>query len=213
MRKIQCVGDIHGDFYRLKEIIKEHKGTTIVLGDVGIGFIHKYHNPTFIFDPTQPLMLEKITNFQCNREQMLFLRGNHDNVEMCRAHHNYLGEYGVYRGIFYVSGAFSVDRAFRTEGIDWWSEEELSMEQCYKALEMYKTTKPKIVISHDCPTNILSLIYSQIIPTRTGQLLQAMFEEHQPEKWYFAHHHKGWQGELKGTTFRCLDCYEIALVS
>jgi hypothetical protein len=212
MRQIQLVGDVHGEFSRFQKLINSFKGLTIQLGDLGIGFIHKYVNPAFCIDPNAPYYLTKVTDFQCNREQMVFIRGNHDNVKMCRDHHNYLGEFGVFKDIFYVSGGWSIDRAWRKEGLDWWADEELSMEQSYKALEMYAQVKPEIVISHDCPSSILALIHSQVIETRTGQLLESMLKEHRPKQWYFAHHHKGWQGDIEGTHFRCLDCFETVRI-
>lgn len=208
MRKIQLVGDVHGEFTRLQKIINKFKGTTIVLGDIGIGFIYKYLNPAFCIDPNVPYYLTKLTDIQCNREQMVFIRGNHDRPDMCRRHHNFLGEYGVYRDIFYISGAWSIDRAYRTEGLDWWPDEELNMKQCYKALEMYTEIKPDIVITHDCPTSILALLYSQLFKTRTGQLLESMLREHRPSQWYFAHHHVSWQKTIDGTYFKCLNCFE-----
>lgn len=208
MRKIQLIGDVHGEFTRLRKILNSFKGTSIQLGDLGIGFIHKYVNPAFCIDPSAPYMLSKITDIQCNREQMVFIRGNHDQPDMCRKHHNYLGEYGVFKDIFYISGGWSIDKAFRTEGVDWWPDEELDMKQCYEALRMYAEVKPDIVISHDCPTSILSLLHSQVIETRTGQLLETMLKNHQPSQWYFAHHHVKWESTINDTYFKCLDCFE-----
>jgi hypothetical protein len=208
MRKIQLVGDIHADFPRLQEIVYGFKGTTIVLGDVGLGFVHRYRNPAYSGDTDLPYLLETLSDCQFNREQMVFIRGNHDNPEFCRKHHNYLGEYGVFKDIFYVGGAWSIDKWARTEDVDWWPDEELSMEQAYACLDQYKATKPKIVISHECPSSVLPRLHSEVIETRTGQLLQAMQDAHQPEFWYFAHHHTSWRGTVNNTNFRCLDCYE-----
>lgn len=209
MSNIQLCGDIHGSFDSLQRIINSFKGLTIVLGDVGIGFVHQYVNPLFYLDKDAPYKLTTLTNFEVNREQLVWIRGNHDNPDMCRKHHNYLGEYGVFQGIFYISGAWSIDRDYRKEGVDWWADEELTMEQCYDALDLYKQTKPRIVISHDCPKRVLSLIYhSNAIETRTGQLLDSMFEQWKPKQWIFAHHHLSFKASVQGTEFRCLDCHE-----
>lgn len=206
------VGDIHGQFDSLVKIIYSVKDVVVQLGDLGIGFLHEYVNPAFYLDKDAPYHLTKLTDFQYDRKKFVFLRGNHDWPQMCREHHNYLGEFGVFKDVFYISGAWSIDCAWRKEGKDWWADEELSMEQCYNALEMYTKTKPDIVISHDCPTSVLSMLHSQIIETRTGQLLETMLKEHRPKHWYFAHHHVGWQGDIQGTHFRCLNCFETVRI-
>jgi len=211
-RNIQLVGDIHGQFDLLLKIIRAHKGITIQLGDLGIGFIHKYVNPMFFIDKDAPYMLSKLTNFEYDRRKFIYIKGNHDNPEICRAHKNYLGEYGVFKDIFYISGAWSIDRNTRTEGVDWWPDEELSMKQCYKAFDMYKETKPEIVISHDCPSLILNRLHVHVIETRTGQLLNSMLSEHKPKHWYFAHHHMYFEETLADVHFKCLNCNETVII-
>ena len=206
------VGDIHGGFETLQKFIYQAKDTVIQLGDLGIGFKGYKTNLAWHFDMDQPFQIPYLSNFEYDKRKFVFIRGNHDNPDMCRKHKNYLGEWGVFKKIFYISGAWSIDRAWRKEGLDWWADEELTMEQSYKALDMYLLTKPEIVISHDCPTSILKMLHSEIIETRTGQLLQSMFDKHQPKNWYFGHHHKAWQGELFGTKFRCLDCFETVKI-
>lgn len=208
MRNIQLVGDIHGNFDKLRKLVYSFKGTTIQLGDLGIGFIEERVNPTWSLEVGQPYMIRSLTDIRFNREQMVFLRGNHDHPEKCREHPNYLGEYGMYKDVFYISGAWSIDRDCRTEGVDWWPDEELTIKQGYEALEMYKKAKPNIVISHDCPSLILNRLHAHVIETRTGQLLSAMLVEHHPKHWYFAHHHMHFEETIMGVHFKCLNCNE-----
>lgn len=91
------IGDVHGKFDRYGEILTGLP-CSIQLGDMGIGFGLDDLFPKA--DPTKHR----------------FLRGNHDNPELCRRHPNYLGDFGFEFGIFFISGAFSVDRHLRTMG-------------------------------------------------------------------------------------------------
>jgi hypothetical protein len=141
-----------------------------------------------------------------------FIRGNHDNPFVALRHPNYLGDYGYIEklDLFYVSGAASVswDRAHRTEGLDWWPEEELSYSQAEKAFELYKEKKPSLVISHDAPVEVplkmRFLTPDRTEPSITNQLLQFMFETHQPKKWAFGHWHISRRVVIKGTIFHCV---------
>lgn len=112
--------------------------------------------------------------------------------------------------IFFVRGAWSIDRKYRAEGVDWFPEEELNQKQANQAIDDYIKAKPDFVVSHCCPDEFvpnLRLMYGsgKKIPTLTGAMLQAMFDAHKPKLWVFGHFHQDVVKELKGTTFVCLD--------
>lgn len=145
--------------------------------------------------------------------QHKFIRGNHDNPSLCQQHPNYLGEWGYLSlpKLFYVSGAYSIDRAARMAGIDWWSEEQLSQEELGKALAEYVLVKPEIVVSHDCPISLTqTMLRDAIMPgypvvgSRTGHALQAMLDVHRPDIWIFGHYHVNIIKKIKHTEFVCL---------
>lgn len=129
-------------------------------------------------------------------DQHKFFRGNHDNPALCRMHHNYLGDWGYHskNDMFWVSGGYSIDRHTRTIGIDWWEDEELSTGVLMDVLQYYADVKPKIMITHECPSVIkesaLSNPGKRNITSRTELALQAMYEVHQPELWVYGHHHQ-----------------------
>lgn len=205
-------GDLHGhlDLFRRKAK-EQHKlhphDTQIVVGDIGLGF-PKSQSDVF-------------------PEYVRIIRGNHDSPEVCRKHPNYLGEFGheVIDGfkVFWVGGAWSIDRNLRIEGRDWWSDEELNIAQLTEALELYEQVKPEIMITHDGPEIATMELLNRftlgawdrkpIIPTRTGQGLQAMFEAHKPEQWFFGHWHVDWSLTLRGTKFRCLNEFSKVEIS
>jgi Icc-related predicted phosphoesterase len=108
-----------------------------------------------------------------------------------------------------IRGARSIDQSQRTEGVDWFRDEELSMQQCEAVLTMVDEYKPKIILSHDCPTEIGVLITGENKKSRTDQMLQACFDRHQPELWIHGHFHVHHEAQMKGTKFLGLGELEI----
>ena len=140
--------------------------------------------------------------------------GNHDNMPKLTQH--FLGDYGAHTipleagffEFFFARGAFSVDRDRRVEGVNWWPNEELNESQAYAALDCYKSMRPKIAITHDCPTEIVPLVATLDLdcePSITNSLLQSCFDIHPPSIWIFGHHHRNWYFQHdRGTTFVCV---------
>jgi predicted phosphohydrolase len=189
--EILLIGDIHGDFVNYYKIINNFKNfKSIQLGDMGIGFgIEQDHAKKF------PIPLKH-----------KFIRGNHDNPSVCRKHKNYLGDYGITKdGIFYVSGAFSIDKEQRTIGIDWWDDEELSIRQMEDVISLYEKEKPEFVISHSQPNEFVDEVCSPNFKSKTQDCFSEMFKIHQPEKWISGHLHKNVKMFIQNTEFICVD--------
>lgn len=189
------IGDVHGKFEQFFQITNHFKNEDICqIGDFGVGFPnHPY-----------PLKME---------ERIKWIRGNHDDPNISRNHPNYLGDYGYIEsnGIFYLSGAWSIDWQHRIKGLTIWDDEELSYSELSKAMALYVEKKPKILISHDCPDEVAFQILKgrHQIKTRTSQALQAMFEQHIPSVHCFGHWHESFEANIKGCEFRCLAELEI----
>jgi len=191
------VGDVHGEFREYRRRLKSFgESPSIQLGDMGFGF---GHNDEYGAPP-----------------QHKFIRGNHDKPDDCAKIPNYLGDYGYLpdEDIFFVSGAFSVDYMYRTMGADMWEDEELHRCQMDKALELYSEVKPKIVCTHDCPIQLLSLMYKykRIIKTKTGAFFDELFDIHKPQAWVFGHHHRSHRYSVDGTEFFGLGILEAVKV-
>ena len=182
------IGDIHGNFPCLNP---DPAKSYLQVGDLGLGF------------PNHPYPNSFSDNFK-------FIRGNHDNPEVCRNHPNYLGEYGykVEQDLFYLSGAFSVDFKSRTMGIDIWEDEELAWGTLLKATDLYKQIKPRILVAHECPTLVKYELFKNHFKmgfrNRTADALQAMFESHQPELMIFGHYHINKRQKFWNTDCVCL---------
>lgn len=193
----KVIGDIHGNM----KVLKNHSDY-LQLGDFGIGFR----------GTTVPDRLHGNGKF---------LRGNHDGPAAARSHPDYFGDYGFKDDIFFVSGAQTpnFDRVHRTEGVNWWRDEQLSYEDLSNAAVLYADIKPDVVVTHDCPFFLyramlgfnasLGLGWGDPHPNQTAQLFNQLFEIHRPKFWYFGHWHVKWAANIRGTWFRCVDVEEV----
>ena len=151
---------------------------------------------------------------EVDHESHRAIAGNHDNL--ANTSPQFLGDFGVHSfplesGVFqffYLRGARSLDIKSREEGVNWWPNEELSEKESALAIELYRKTHPSIVITHDCPTQLVSQVATtkvDVEPSRTNRTLQACLDHHQPELWMFGHYHRNWVIDHEcGTKFVCL---------
>jgi len=144
------------------------------------------------------------------QSKLMIIGGNHDEYPILQKLHCYLGDYGTIPGTektFFCRGAWSIDRAYRTEGISWWPEEQLGYQAGIDMLEAYKALKPEVMITHDCPDVIKYAMFTPyIVPTVTGKLLDECLKIHNPKIWIFGHWHKSKTYHWGDTSkFICLD--------
>jgi hypothetical protein len=134
------IGDVHGKIQQYRSIIRglPEGSSSIQLGDMGLGF-----KGVRLF-PGGSLL----------KGTHRFIRGNHDAPHKCRNHELYLGDYGYLEQdrLFYLGGAWSIDKDWRVPGESWWPEEELSYEQLDRAYQLYVKSKPQIVATHEAPS-------------------------------------------------------------
>lgn len=176
MTVVKIIGDVHGKTGIFENVIKDAE-YSLQLGDFGFRTAWKW------------------LNANCNPDNHKILLGNHEEFPHITSHS--IGHYGMHNlagmEFFFVRGAFSVDKRFRTENVSWWAEEELSFKDLMDALDIYTQVKPDIMITHDCPGNVYGVSWDLFkrpwIPNRTSQVLQEMFERHQPKLWIFGHWH------------------------
>lgn len=191
---MRVIGDVHGKIDQYIPLLDEEPSFQV--GDMGLGFrgVHLPNLP----------------------KRHRFIRGNHDDPKKCQAHKNYAGEFGYwpeYR-LFFMGGAFSIDYLMRIPGVSWWPDEQLSAKQFEQAGMLFIKERPEIVITHDCPSVVSYYLLEKIVPnfrpekkvlTSTGQMLQTMWDLHQPKTWIFGHYHTNQQFDLHSTHFICLD--------
>lgn len=203
---ITLIGDVHGKYEHYHRIIhdKNRCPYSVQLGDFG-------------FDYT--------TLKNVDPKHHVFIGGNHDNYDKVESVPNYLGDYGHminFNGIdfFYYRGAYSIDRQYRTIGIDWWENEQVNIDNFTKARELYRNIQPDIMITHDCP-DFLAAIYlgpnGKIYENITGWALGELWRIHQPKVWIHGHWHFSKTTQYDNTKFISLaeletytltkDCY------
>jgi len=188
-RVIRFIGDVHGVFPEYMGLI-EGVSQSIQVGDFGIGFGNDEGTVTAAMA-------------QGNHR---FVRGNHDDPAACKRHPAWIADGTMHEGIFCVGGAFSIDRADRTQGVDWWPDEELTIQSFYTVLDLYEHLKPDVVVTHDCPERIASVLFEgrRPIKTRTAQALERMLDIHRPKFWVFGHWHHRRHAIVEGVEFLCL---------
>jgi hypothetical protein len=201
MAKIVVIGDVHGSTKTYQKYVRRLPDgqRSLQIGDMGLGF--------------------KGVGLHDMGPNHKFFRGNHDAPDKCRSHANYLGDYGFLPedNIFYLAGAFSIDRAWRIEGQSWWADEELSYDELGKAIDLYRQVKPRFVISHEAPAKSGNVLLADLqgpyfaakggcVNSRTAQALESMLSFHQPEELVFGHYHVDKQFYVPGwsTKFTCV---------
>jgi hypothetical protein len=202
MTTVRIIGDVHGKFRRYREVIRDAP-FSIQVGDMGVGFrALRGGEFTEMSNPPYDSM---------SRGRHLFLRGNHDNPEVCASHPYWIADGSVVDGVYCLGGAVSIDRAYRTEGLDWWADEECSYVELERMIDDYATIKPEVVITHDCPSSIANEILAAFNMrkiedgSRTRVALERMLEKHQPREWYFGHWHVSLSVKRGRTLFTCLN--------
>jgi len=181
---MRFIGDVHGwmDNYVLLTTRCEE---SIQVGDMGAGFVK-----------LRPVSLKH-----------RFIRGNHDDPEICRKSKNWIPDGTFENGMFFLGGARSIDQHRRIMGVSWWPEEELSWKELKVVIHNFQKIKPNIVVTHDCPKEIALKLNShhQDDNSKTREALDAMLLIHKPKLWVFGHNHIDFDQVINSTRFICLD--------
>jgi hypothetical protein len=203
----RLIGDIHGMFNAYQTFsIDNFEGPTIQLGDFGIGMGQSdyWH--------------ENVNEFHSTKVHR-FIRGNHDNPHVCKQDMTgYIPDGTVEGDVMYIGGAWSIDNPAappgwycRTPGVDWWFEEECSDQEYEAMLDVYKSVKPRVMITHDCPGVVSyemfwnsGILKGPVYPNRTAEWFNRFYDAHQPEFHFFGHWHHSMMYKRGATTFVCL---------
>lgn len=204
-------GDTHGtlDIEKVIRFFAEHEDEyseddyLIILGDVGVcGF-----SPSVEKETRQILRELPVT--------VLFIDGNHE-------HHQRLNEYPVdqwmggkvhfiepgiihlMRGqvydiegtrFFTFGGAYSIDRSFRTEGVDWFPEEIPTHEEYKEGLRNLEKHDYKVdyILTHSAPREVAAALgYGEESTDEIAlrKYLQQIADEAEYNMWFFGHFHE-----------------------
>jgi len=201
MKPLVVIGDVHGKLTcpgpNLRNLLRQINANTVQLGDYGV------------FNGQDIRTLRKVKPQEGYWHRAF--RGNHDNPELFNAQSFSLGDFGVlpeYPDIMFFAGAESCDKEFRVEGKSWWANEQLSDDQMQEAADLYGKIKPRIVLSHECPTRCYAAFHfdgfnaAKASQNRTARFLDNLLHIHKPERLFHGHHHIPKTYEMDGVIFR-----------
>lgn len=215
-------GDIHAthdirklssdNFNKNNEINLTKDDYLIICGDFGLVWNEKYKETCD----------EWLDWLEAKPWTTLFVDGNHEGFELLNAypveewhggkvHRIRDGIIHLMRGqvfeidgekYFTMGGAYSHDKEWRTEGINWWAEEVPSQEERDEAIANLTAHNWKVdyVITHEAPTEIADKLitmvrdYSRDVDEYT-MWLGGIAYRLDFKTWYHGHHHIDWSWE------------------
>lgn len=206
---IRFVSDTHGKILKfvgiVDDAIEDQVDEIIQVGDWGFGFGTR----------GQASFTDNILSEYKDDIRIGIIRGNHDNPREAVLSNHFIkdGTVRQYEGVsmMFVGGASSIDQAWRTPEVNWWEDEQLSEEELEYMVDIYKQTKPHIMVTHDAPEQFVQdvmvahSVFSQPVEeySRTRIALQKMFEYHKPNYFIFGHWHTDIDQIYEGTRFIC----------
>ena len=213
-RLIVC-GDIHGELrtlvYNLTDRFDIHDASVIVAGDFGVGFSSKK------YEETEYKHIEK--DLEKYNLKIYVVRGNHDCPQWFDGKHDFprikfLLDYKIVeiagRKVYPVGGGISIDQEERTEGKDWWPDEDV------KRITEFPV-KVDLIISHMAPIsfspvtmrdeNMSAEIYEKCINSRS--YLEKILDEVKCKYWFYGHYHKSYSGHIGEMMYRGLGIHEL----
>lgn len=216
---IYITGDTHGniDFPKLKDYFSKIYVTEndylIILGDAGIIWSE---NDCYILD------------YAYLGLTVLFVDGNHENFELlnrfpivelngAKCHRIYKNIYHILRGeiitlnkltFFCMGGASSIDKAYRTNRISWWEEENITNKDITNGFINLEKSNYKVdyVLTHSAPIYGLNKMFG-FRSDLNNHILEEFREKIKFKYWYFGHYHS----DISFENFRCFyyDILEI----
>lgn len=153
---------------------------------------------------------EKLDEMQTNPLHKI-LGGNHEHYPSYHKSPNSLGDYGTYDRMYFVRGAESIDSSDRKDGYEKFVDEELTYAQLnYQVYDEYANSEPIVMITHDCPQQVIPFISNSITEdNKTRLAFDSMLDAYSPHYWIFGHHHRSRNFLYKKCNFICLAPWEV----
>lgn len=214
---IHITGDIHGAVFErfTPESMPGEKtwgedDKLIVLGDFGLIFYTEIER--FAFE--RQLEEKKLKYLEDKPYEILFIDGNHENFDRLfresKEEERYGGTvrrigkniYWLQRGQIYtienktffcMGGAYSIDKAWRQEGISWWPQESPSEEEYKFASKNLLSSGKKVdyILTHTCPQVFIPVMGYTADPHdfELTSFFNWIWYEIEFNHWYFGHWH------------------------
>ena len=218
------LGDVHAESPLMRDFLNSEEKYCLQLGD--FGFIFKYNDWKWN---------KFLNHFEKNYpNKMIFtVLGNHENYDSiekmpvkdmfgarCRKIRSNV--YAVERGeilsieglnILCIGGADSIDKAWRQDGISWWTQEKISDADIKKTVEKGLTCSFDMVCSHAMPAFFMLQNFTPCFQTGSEFSLEKIYCDiennggHIP-LWIGGHVHNSIDMTYNDTLFRSLDIGE-----
>ena len=201
---IYITGDTHGDYESFTERMSRYplnrSDTVIVCGDFGFVWDTHYHRYS----------LAKLTVKQYT---IVFIDGNHEDHALLGTYsceqwnggkvhriadnifHLMRGQHFLIEGksFFTMGGAYSADKAMRTEGVSWWKEELPNKEEYETAEQTLKACRYKVdyVLTHTVPKSVAERL-GAVPDSHEAQLqeyLEGLYTKLDFKSWFAGHFH------------------------
>jgi predicted phosphodiesterase len=211
--KVLFVGDTHGEIELINKAViladKRRCDRIIQVGDFGF------------FPNIYPEFIESLNS----KIPFYFIDGNHDDherlpheaesiVSLRELGYEVENFYYIPRGLvmnwgesnlLFMGGAKSIDKAYRTQGIDWWDNEEINYGDYQRASDnQYLWEKVDIIVSHECPrTEAVDYECDY-----SSKAIGALVELYNPWLLIHGHHHRNYMLKRGETIIKGLGCKE-----
>lgn len=231
--KIILVGDIHGEFGRLRYDVRRfyEDAYIIQVGDFGMGF----YKPNY-YQTELKLLQQALEHANC---KLFAIRGNHDDPEYFKQTNNpfdydritLLQDYAelelLHKKFLFAGGAVSIDRLWRIEkqaerksmgrdSVLWWKDEPFNVEPVANVIGKYDVivthTRPSICGAFKGECSIDRWLDNdeplRVDLVKESHDVQKLYEATKPMHWYYGHFHASETQNIFGTAFRCLNIHE-----
>ena len=218
------LGDVHAESPLMRDFLNSEEKYCLQLGD--FGFIFKYNDWKWN---------KFLNHFEKNYpNKMIFtVLGNHENYDSiekmpvkdmfgarCRKIRSNV--YAIERGeilsieglnILCIGGADSIDKAWRQDGISWWTQEKISDADIKKTVEKGLTCSFDMICSHAMPAFFMLQNFTPCFQTGSEFSLEKIYCDiennggHIP-LWIGGHVHNSIDMTYNDTLFRSLDIGE-----
>lgn len=201
---ILVTGDVHGAFKRLNALINKYKhrlDLIICCGDFGYWPSHSdghmsiktYGIPLLWCDGNHEdhWALQDRTSNEIVKDVFYMPRGSTYNLKDGRT-------------IMFIGGADSIDKEYRTLGIDWFPDEVITQ----KDLMNLPDIKVDIFITHTCPLEIHHILARHYEKEKepSNHALSSLWQIYKPDLWIFGHWHYYHEGKIGDTKWYALSC-------
>ena len=212
------MGDVHGNFGEVNKVINGNRKIKRIFQCGDFGYWPREHGTTYLNSRGKIKYYDQYCLF--NKDVIVdWCDGNHEDhhaiiesgykpdMKNPNTIYHKRGDYITLpdgRNILFMGGAYSIDKAHRVPGRDWFPEETITQKEIWDLPDV----RIDIVISHTAPNefvirNDMKFTFPHD-PSRDA--LSYILNKYKPSQWYFGHFHTFQHGNDGGCYWTALAC-------